>query len=201
MPDKQNATPLTRQYDEALTYAREHHSTQVRKGTLIPYVSHLLAVSSLVLDMEGSEDEAIAALLHDVIEDGGGVRAERQIREKFGEDVARIVRACSDTDVEPKPPWHDRKAAYIESLAHKKPDELRVSLADKLHNARAISMDLHTHGEKLWERFNAERVQQLWYYDALATAFEGQRAALGKAADPAIDELRRVVEQIKSFKS
>lgn len=198
MTDKSNATPLTRRYDRALTYARKHHREDVRKGTAIPYLSHLLAVSSLVLDMEGSEDEAIAALLHDVIEDGGGVKAGRQIRRRFGSDVARIVRACSDTDADPKPPWPERKQAYIDAMPTKQPDELRVSLADKLHNARAILLDLRTHGDVLWKRFKVGRDGQLWYYDALATQFEQRRAELGEPASAAIDELRRVVEEIKA---
>ena len=189
-------TTLTDRFDEALTYAREHHRDDWRKGTGIPYVSHLLGVSSLVLDMEGSEDEAIAALLHDVIEDGGGVEAEVVIRERFGDDVARIVRACSDTDVQPKPPWQDRKKTYIAAIAHKRPDELRVSLADKVHNARAILLDLRTNGDELWTRFSAGRDAQLWYYGGLADQFTARRADLGEPAAPLVDELQRVVAEI-----
>ena len=187
---------LTDRLDRAFTYAREHHANDIRKGTAIPYLSHLLGVCSLVLDMEGSEDEAIAALLHDVIEDGGGVDAEVRIRADFGDDVARIVRACSDTDEEPKPPWRPRKEAYVAAIAHKQPDELRVSLADKLHNARAILLDYRTEGDVLWERFSAGRNEQLWYYRALASGLEARRDDLGEAAGPAVDELARVVEQI-----
>lgn len=189
-------TTLTDRFDEALTYAREHHAEDWRKGTNIPYVSHLLGVCSLVLDMEASEDEAIASLLHDVIEDGGGPDAEVVIRERFGADVARIVRACSDTDEDPKPPWQERKQAYIDAIAHKHPDELRVSLADKLHNARAILLDLRTDGDELWTRFSAGRDEQLWYYGALADRFSARRADLGDAAGPAVDELQRVVAEI-----
>jgi (p)ppGpp synthase/HD superfamily hydrolase len=149
-----------------------------------------------VLDMEGSEDEAIAALLHDVIEDGGGVEAEVVIRRRFGADVARIVRACSDSEVAPKPPWRPRKEAYIAAVAHKRPDELRVSLADKLHNARAILLDLRTHGDELWSRFSAGRDEQLWYYGALADRFTSRRADLGEPAGPAVDELQRLVAEI-----
>ncbi len=190
---------LTDKLDRAFTYAREHHVNDIRKGTAIPYLSHLLGVCSLVLDMEASEDEAIAALLHDVIEDGGGVEAEVRIRADFGEDVARIVRACSDTDKEPKPPWRPRKEAYVAAIAHKRPDELRVSLADKLHNARAILLDYRTDADALWERFSAGRDEQLWYYRALATGFEARRDDLGEAAGPAVDELRRVVEEITAL--
>ena len=189
-------TRLTERFDEALTYAREHHKDDLRKGTGIPYVAHLLGVCSLVLEMEGGEDEAIAALLHDVIEDGGGVEAEVVIRRRFGPDVARIVRACSDSDVAPKPPWRPRKEAYIAAIARKRPDELRVSLADKLHNARAILLDLRTHGDELWRRFSAGRDEQLWYYGTLAQQFAARRGDLGEPAGPAVDELRRVVEEI-----
>jgi len=192
---------LTDRLDRAFTYAREHHASDVRKGTAIPYLSHLLGVCSLVLDMEGSEDEAIAALLHDVIEDGGGVAAEVRIRTDFGDDVARIVRACSDTDEEPKPPWRPRKEAYLAAIEHKRPDELRVSLADKVHNARAILLDYRTEGDVLWTRFSAGRDEQLWYYRALASGFEARRDDLGEAAGPAVDELRRVVEEIAAVSS
>ena len=192
---------LTDKLDRAFTYAREHHANDIRKGTAIPYLSHLLGVCSLVLDMEGSEDEAIAALLHDVIEDGGGVEAEVVIRAEFGEDVARIVRACSDTDEDPKPPWRPRKVEYIDAIAHKQPDELRVSLADKLHNARAILLDYRTEGDALWTRFSAGRDEQLWYYRALVSGFEARRDDLGAAAGPAVDELRRVVDEIAAVSS
>jgi (p)ppGpp synthase/HD superfamily hydrolase len=189
-------TALGDRFDRAITYAREHHVHQPRKGTAIPYIAHLLGVCSLVLEMEGGEDEAIAALLHDVIEDGGGVAAEQRIREEFGADVARIVRACSDADVTPKPPWRARKEAYIAAIPHKRPDELRVSLADKLHNARAIVLDLRTHGEKVWERFNAGPEDQLWYYRSLADGFAARRSDLGAPAQPAADELARVVDEM-----
>lgn len=192
-------TTLTARFDDALTYAREHHVGDRRKGTNIPYLSHLLGVCSLVLDMEGSEDEAIAALLHDVVEDGGGRRAADEIRERWGDDVARIVLACSDCIADesmPKAPWQERKDAYLEQMDRKQPDELRVSLADKLHNSRAILLDLRTHGDDLWRRFQAGRNSQLWYYGALASAFERRRGDLGEPAGAAVDELRRVVHEI-----
>lgn len=192
-------TTLTPRFDEALTYAREHHAEDVRKGTNTPYLSHLLAVSSLILDMEGSEDEAIAALLHDVVEDGGGQRAADEIRERWGDDVARIVLACSDSiseDRTQKAPWKERKEAYLAHLAEKRPDELRVSLADKLHNSRAILLDLRTHGDEIWRRFKAGKDGQLWYYGQLADTFDARRADVGGPAQAAVDELRRVVDAI-----
>ena len=117
------------------------------RAPTIPYVSHLLGVTSLVLEMGGSETEAIGALLHDAVEDGGGPPMLERIRVEFGDDAARIVEANSDSEIEPKPPWYQRKRAYIDAIAHKQPDELRVSLADKLHNARAILLDYRTLGD------------------------------------------------------
>ena len=132
---------LTADFDRALLLATKHHGPQLRKGSRIPYVSHLLGVTSLVLEAGGGETEAIAALLHDAVEDGGGPPMLAAIERDFGSDVARIVDANSDTDVEPKPEWRVRKENYIAAIAHKQPDELLVSIADKLHNARAILLD------------------------------------------------------------
>src|SRR3954464_3820219 len=129
---------LTDAFDRAFLLASDHHRRQLRKGTATPYVAHLLAVASLTLEMGGSETEAIGALLHDAVEDGGGPPMLERIRREFGSDVARLVDANPATDAEPKPPWRARKEDYIAAIAHKAPDELRVSLADKLHNARAI---------------------------------------------------------------
>lgn len=198
MPETYTNEPLlTERFDEALLVASKHHRRQLRKGTAVPYAAHLLAVASLVLEMGGTEDEAIGGLLHDVVEDGGGPAALEQIRERFGDDVARIVLANSDTDEEPKPPWRARKEAYIAAIAGKAPDELRVSLADKLHNARSILLDFRTHGELLWSRFKAgEGASVRWYYRALFDAFDARRADLGTLAAPALDELGRIVREL-----
>ena len=156
MPETYTDQPqLGDSFDRALLLATDHHRRQLRKGTAVPYVSHLLSVTALVLEMGGSETEAIGALLHDAVEDGGGPPMLERIRVEFGDDVARIVEANSDSDVEPKPPWYQRKRAYIDAIAHKQPDELRVSLADKLHNARAILLDYRTFGDELWDRFKS----------------------------------------------
>ena len=145
---------LSPRYDAAVTYAREHHESQRRKGTQVPYIAHLLAVSAFVLEDEGSEDEAIAGLLHDVVEDGGGPAALEEIRELWGDHVAEIVDGCSDTDEDdPKPPWQERKRAYIDHLRVANESVLRVSLADKLHNSRAITEDLRRMGDALWNKF------------------------------------------------
>jgi GTP pyrophosphokinase len=191
---------LSERFDLAYLMASSHHRTQLRKGTAVPYLSHLLAVASIVMEMGGTEDEAVAALLHDYVEDGGGPTGLERIRRAFGDDVARIVAANTDTDRDPKPPWRERKEAYIATIAAKRPDELRVSLADKLHNARAILLDYRTHGEALWARFNpGEGAAVRWYYQALRDAFAERRDALGPGAAPALDELDRVVETLRGL--
>jgi (p)ppGpp synthase/HD superfamily hydrolase len=194
-----HAHPLGPRFEEALGYAIEHHRSDRRKGTQIPYAAHLLSVAALVLEMEASEDEAIAALLHDVIEDGGGPEAEAEIAEKFGPDVARIVRANSDslTGLSHKAPWRQRKEDYIAAITHKEPDELRVSIADKLHNARSILSDYRRHGEELWPRFAGRRAGTLWYYRSLVSAFEMRRNDLGPGGRHALDELRSVVGELE----
>ncbi|WP_022926756.1 HD domain-containing protein [Patulibacter americanus] len=200
MPETYTDHPrLTARFDEALLYATAHHRRQLRKGTTIPYAAHLLAVASIVLEMESPEDEAIAALLHDVVEDGGGMTALREIEERFGADVARIVLANSDstTGEGDRGPWRRRKEDYVAAIAHKGPDELRVSLADKLHNARSIAMDHRQVGEELWSRFatgNGDDVR--WYYRALLEAFTARREDLGDGGLRVLEELGRTVEEL-----
>ena len=162
---------LTDRFAHALTYANTLHATQVRKGANTPYIGHLLSVAGLVLEHGGTEDEAIAALLHDAVEDQGGDKTRQEIARRFGSGVADIVSGCTDSDTEPKPPWKERKTAYLAHLRHASPSILRVSNADKLHNARAILSDLQTYGDAVWERFTAGKAGTLWYYRALADAF------------------------------
>lgn len=181
---------LNERFEEALGYAARLHRTQQRKSTKIPYVSHVLGVASLVLEDGGSQDEAIAALLHDAVEDQGGAPTLELIRQRFGDAVAGIVAGCSDTDQEPKPPWRARKEAYLSHLEEADPSVLRVSLADKLHNARAIARDLRTHGESVWSRFNAGREEQLWYYHALLDVFRR------RSRSPLVDDLEAVIQQL-----
>ncbi len=164
-------TLLTHRFDCALVYASAIHRQQRRKGTEIPYVSHLLGVSSLVLEHGGDEDQAIAALLHDAAEDQGGEARLDDIRVQFGERVAEIVEHCTDSWIEPKPEWRERKEAYLASLNNKPLASLLVSLADKTHNASAIASDLRVHGHALWDRFTGGRDGSLWYYRALADIF------------------------------
>jgi (p)ppGpp synthase/HD superfamily hydrolase len=193
-------TPLlTERFDAALHYATRHHSRQLRKGTPVPYTAHLLAAASLVLEMHGDEDEAIGALLHDVVEDGGGSAALAEIEAAFGPRVAAIVLANSDSvdEGERKSPWYERKRAYIDGFADKTPEALRVCLADKLHNARSILVDYRTHGDALWARFRqGQGLATRVYYRELAAAFERERGRIGEHAWPLVDELRRVVDAI-----
>ncbi len=189
---------LGERFDEAIRYAVDHHRTQLRKGTQIPYVAHILAVASIALEIGDSEDEAIAALLHDVVEDGGGVDALVEIKDCFGAPVAAMVEANSDSVAQPKPPWEERKRAYVGSIAAKDPAAVRVSIADKLHNARSILSDLERHGDSLWTRFRTDRDGVLWYYGALVGAFDARRPEIGEAACSALDELIRVVGAIRA---
>lgn len=155
---------------EAVSFALSVPAHQTRKGTDIPYISHLLGVASLVLEHGGDEEQAMAALLHDAIEDQGAHQAPI-IAAYFGPRVAAIVQGCTDTDRWPTPPWRARKQAYIDHLQHADPDILLVSCADKLHNARAICSDLRAHGSAVYERFRGGREGTLWYYERLSEAF------------------------------
>jgi len=158
---------------EALDYAAEAHNGQLRKGTPNPYLGHLIGVCSLVLDYGGDEDQAIAGLLHDVIEDCGPEHADR-LRTLFGARVAEIVEGCTDgvpDEAGEKPPWRERKEAYLSHLADAHPDTLLVSACDKLHNARSIIADVRANGPEVFSRFTAGREGTLWYYRRLAETF------------------------------
>jgi (p)ppGpp synthase/HD superfamily hydrolase len=189
------ATVLTHRFDRALLYATHVHGGQVRKGTSTPYVAHLLAVAATVLEYGGDEDLAIAALLHDSVEDQGGAARLQDVRNRFGERVARIVEACSDSLAdtakgERKAHWQQRKEAYLAHLRKADEDTLRVSLADKVHNARAILRDLRQPdiGDQIWARFSQPKEQTLWYYRSLADTFcERMPGQLS-------NELREIVE-------
>ncbi len=193
---------LSERFFDALRYAARLHNHQVRKGAQCPYVSHPLAVASLVLEHGGDEEEAIAALLHDVIEDQaehfGGVEALRsEIRARFGEHVLDLVNACTDAEVVPKPPWRERKERYIAHvIATPDPAYHRVTIADKLHNARSILLDYRRLGDELWQRFNRkEAAPHLWYYRSLTDAFR----AAGQAPPVLVDELDRVVSELEAL--
>ena len=163
--------PLSKLYDHALVYASELHRDQVRKGSGIPYIAHLLSVSSRVLSAGGTEVQAIAGLLHDAAEDQGGQATLDEVRAKFGAEVAQIVSDCTDSWVEPKPPWRPRKEAYLASLPTKATTSLLVSLADKLDNAEAILNDYRSIGDDLWDRFTGGREGTIWYYRTVSDIF------------------------------
>jgi (p)ppGpp synthase/HD superfamily hydrolase len=193
MSDSGAAGILTARFEEAVVYAVRLHAQQKRKGTEIPYASHLFAVASLVLEDGGDEDQAIAALLHDAAEDQGGRPTLEEIRRRFGDRVAAIVLGCTDSEIEPKPPWRARKEAYVAHLRNAPRDVLCVSVADKLHNARSILSDLKRHGGGLWSRFSGGRDGVLWYYRTLVRVY--QDAGVGFLAD----ELDRVVSEIEKL--
>jgi len=159
---------LTDRFDDALTLAARLHRNQKRKVSNIPYISHLLAVAALVLEHGGDEDQAIAALLHDAVEDQGGLDTARMIRTRFGDRVADCVLACSDSTDLDKAPWTQRKESYLAALATKSADALLVTSCDKLHNARSILADMDEVGAGVFERFTAKRDGTLWCYRALA---------------------------------
>lgn len=185
---------LSSRFDHAVQFAIDLHRAQTRKGTAIPYVTHLFAVCGLVLEDGGSEDEAIAALLHDGPEDQGGVAVLDQIRARFGDEVATMVAGLSDAMPaagEKKAPWRERKEAYLGHLHDAPPSVVKVSLADKLHNARSILVDQGADGEAVWKRFNAGRADQAWYYGALLDVFD-QRVPRSRN----LGEFRETVEQL-----
>jgi (p)ppGpp synthase/HD superfamily hydrolase len=173
-----NASNLTKKpkalgprFRRAFLFAAEKHAGQARKASTIPYVAHLMGVASLVLEAGGDEDLAIAALLHDVVEDCGGAPMLKEVRRRFGSRVAKIVEGCTDADVFPKPPWRARKEKYIQRLKKGNADTRLVSAADKLNNIRSILSDYRAIGESVWSRFNGGREGTLWYYRTLRDVF------------------------------
>ena len=179
-------------FAEAVGVAAKMFADKTKKGTNIPYISHLLGTCAIALEHGATEDEAIAALLHDTIEDIRPNDVARAAVEYFGQEVLRIVKACSDSDTDPKPPWQGRKERYLDRLAREDHAVLLVSASDKLHNARAIVTDLRHHGSSVWERFNAPREKQLWYYRELVKIFRKhlvENPALVAELDLAVTEM------------
>lgn len=182
---------LGERYREALGFAFELHRAQERKGSGVPYVAHIIGVSSLVLEYGGDEEEAIAGLLHDAVEDQGGAAMLQTIEARFGARVAAIVAGCSDSQGEPKPPWRARKESYLAHLRAASVSTQLVSACDKLYNARTIVADLRREGAGVWTRFSGGKEGTLWYYRALTLAFADD-------VRPA-DELRRVVNEMETL--
>lgn len=184
---------LTDRFEQALVYAVRLHARQLRKATRIPYTAHLLSVSALVLENGGDEDQAIAGLLHDAVEDQGGLPRLEEIRNLFGERVALIVDGCTDAYHVPKAPWLQRKELYLDRLSSVPPEVRLVSLADKVHNARSLLASLHQEGDSAWSRFNGGKAGTLWYYNKLVQVFQqtGQ--------DYLTEELTKVVAEIEAL--
>jgi len=185
----------------AAAYTMEIHAHQIRKGANTPYIGHLLQVAGLVLEHGGDEDQAIAGMLHDAIEDVG-VEQEAVIAERFGPRVARIVRACTDADTFPKPPWRARKEAYIAHLEQCDQEVLFVSAADKLHNARSIVTDLRALGPAMFDRFTAPKEGTLWYYASLSEVFRRLLpGALAEELTETVTTMQRLATQPKGNKA
>jgi GTP pyrophosphokinase len=177
-------------FGEALAYAEAAHAGQMRKRTSVPYIAHLLGVASLALEHGADEDEAIAALLHDTVEDCGGLERLRDVRERFGPNVAEIVMGCTDATEIPKPPWKQRKEAYVHDLAAAPPSVLLVSACDKLHNARSLVLALRHEGEAAWRMFKGGKQGTLWYYRAVLDVL------LRRGMHPIlVDDLKTAVEE------
>jgi (p)ppGpp synthase/HD superfamily hydrolase len=168
---RKHRVKLGRRFLRALQFAAEKHAGQTRKASGIPYIAHLMGVASLVLEFGGDEDLAIAALLHDVVEDCGGAPMLKEIRRRFGSRVAKIVDGCTDSDTDPKPPWRERKETYVRHLKSADAETRLVSAADKLNNVRSILSDYREVGESIWVRFSGGREGTLWYYRALLEEF------------------------------
>jgi (p)ppGpp synthase/HD superfamily hydrolase len=183
--------PYGEKFDHALVYASRLHRDQVRKGTSTPYITHLLAVASIVGENGGTEDEVVAALLHDAPEDQGGEATLQEIRDQFGDGVAEIVDGCTDTYETPKPPWRERKERYLAHLADASGSVRLLSSADKLHNARTVLSDYRLLGEDLWTRFNGKKEGTLWYYRAVVDVLQGD--------SPIVEELDRTVSELETL--
>ena len=183
---------LSHRFEQALVLATQLHANQVRKGSDIPYISHLLSVAALVLEDGGDEDEAIAALLHDAVEDQGGEKTRDLIRQQFGERVIGIVDGCTESLIMPKPPWHDRKLQYLEKMRSASTSVLRVSMADKLHNARSTLAEFYREGDTVWQKFKGGKEGSLWFYRSLLEIYQQGASNFLKT------ELERVVCELES---
>jgi GTP pyrophosphokinase len=169
--DGKRAPKLGSRFLRAFQFASEQHAGQTRKASTIPYIAHLMGVASIVLEAGGDEDLAIAALLHDVVEDCGGAVMLKEVRRRFGKRVAQIVDGCTDAYGIPKPPWRERKESYMRRLKKESSDTRLVSAADKLNNIRSILSDYRSVGESVWSRFQGGREGTIWYYRTLRDEF------------------------------
>jgi len=184
---------LTERFEQALVYATRLHAAQIRKATGVPYITHLLSVTALVLEDGGNEDEAIAALLHDAVEDQGGKATRAEIYRLFGEQVVAIVDGCTEFDSLPKPPWRERKQRYLEQLHQGSSSVRRVALADKLHNARSLLSDYRQQGDEIWSMFGAGKEGMLWFYHSLLWVYRST------GSNPLVEELARVIGELEQL--
>ncbi len=192
---KQKSVKLGPRFLRAFNFAAEKHSGQTRKASTIPYIAHLMGVASTVLEFGGDEDLAIAALLHDVVEDCGGAPMLKEVRRQFGPRVAKVVDGCADSDTYPKPPWRERKETYIQHLKSADAGTRLVSAADKLNNVRSILADYREVGESIWARFHGGRDGTLWYYRALLEEF------LRRKPNRLIRELELAIRELEATAS
>lgn len=194
---------LTSRFDEALVFARVLHASQVRKASGVPYFSHLMAVAATVLEYGGDEETAIAALLHDALEDQaahfkpgfgmtGPERLRHEIELRFGAPVLAMVQAVTETDEDPKPPWKQRKLLYLEHLAAAPAGAHFICAADKLHNARCTLAGVRRHGEEAWKVFNANKKSQRWWYYSVLH----ELTMSGKVPEMLLDDLEAVVLEL-----
>ncbi len=196
MTSSQKPPALGARLQRAFRYAAEKHEGQTRKQSAVPYLSHLMAVASLVLEAGGDEDMAIAALLHDVVEDCGGMPRLREIRKQFGPRVAKIVEGCTDSFGEPKPEWVERKKDYLREVKHADAETRLVSASDKLHNVRTILADYRLHGEDIWKRFSGRKEGTLWYYRALSDEYQRRNPnRITRELEIAVAQLERAAGQ------
>jgi (p)ppGpp synthase/HD superfamily hydrolase len=195
--ERRSAVKLGPRFGRAFLFAAQKHAGQTRKASTIPYLAHLMGVASLALEFGGNEDMAIAALLHDVVEDCGGAPMLREVHRRFGKRVAKIVDGCTDSDTDPKPPWRERKETYIRHLRNADAETRLVSAADKLNNIRSILSDYREVGEAIWTRFNGGRDGTLWYYRALLREFLRKPNRLIREFALAVRELEAAVSKPK----
>jgi (p)ppGpp synthase/HD superfamily hydrolase len=193
------AVKLGPRFQRAFQFAAEKHAGQTRKASTIPYIAHLMGVASLVLEAGGDEDLAIAALLHDVVEDCGGAPMLKEVRRRFGSRVAEVVDGCTDAYEVPKPPWLERKESYIRRLKKEDADTRLVSAADKLNNVRSILSDYRAVGESVWSRFNGGREGTLWYYRTLRDEFRRDKPnRVTRDLELAVNELELLTGQFRA---
>ncbi len=184
-------TKITERFDQVLLLCASLHRHQIRKDGRTPYVAHLLAVAALVLEDGGSEDEAIAALLHDSVEDQGGLEILEKIKQDFGENVAKIVAGCTESETFPKPPWKERKSRYLQQIRAGSKAVQRVFLADKLHNSRCLLLQLQQEGKGVWQQFRGGKSGTFKFYQSLLSSY--------KIEGNMKQEFKKVITQLEKF--